>query len=451
MRAAILLLLLSPSLGLRWVFLTRDRSVGYLEASPARTSQLNEEEGTGQFGWCSGNFSRAPVAVQGTTVVTIRARHNVHRGPESPGYSGANLDAKVLVCGGADDEGVEVAACSWWHPELDIWSAGPGMVEARQGAAMVSLEEEGLVWVLGGRRGGVVLQGCEVMIYPVSGDWAWIPSNLTARESRSPALPGPQHLGMRLLPLPLAGHCALQVGTGHDRGVLVVGGGSSQDGRTLLPSPHLHLYHLAGEDEGRWSSSLSSPLTTGSRPLAPLPAPRLHHSCLVAGSGVWVAGGLTLGAWGATETAHNVLRYDYTSNTWREEAVLPSGLTGVKLVEVFGEVVILSTPRPWLESERSSLEGLHDFETVIPLPETVLLYPQLRSERTRLSPGRGSSHPRQSDDARGVWWSNWGRRPWVQVDLGRERSVERVILQTGWCQRCGRAGGAGQPVEVAAF
>merc|ERR1712130_1008631 len=108
---------------------------------------------------------------------------------------------------------------------------------------------EGQVWMLGGRSGSTILQDDEVLQFPSrAGDswslkkWVWAHKKMKYIEVWNNAVPN----GMKLLPMPLAGHCSVDM----DDLVLVIGGGTNEmkeDGTFVhnsgpIPTNHIHLY-----------------------------------------------------------------------------------------------------------------------------------------------------------------------------------------------------------------
>ena len=505
--------LVSSSLAGRWIFLggytgLENSRGGGRASSFVETLTLTDPQSFHEkYVWCSGNFSRAPMDLEGATISRVSGIAYARRRVGDPTYDSGHHTTQVeswLVCGGADDQYLVKNSCLWWNPLQDSWSLGPSMRSPRYQAASVSLPSRGLVWMLGGRRGSTILQDTEVLVYPQSRRstggltpwsakrWDWAHRKQKNIEVWNNGVPGDAdqgNPGMKLLPMPLSGHCVVEVGAGQSRGILVIGGGTTkvnEDGTFLtnsgpLPSSHLHLYHLAGPDKDKWSSSFPSPLVLGTRPLARLVTSRMNHGCLALGNSVYVAGGVTVHPDGQRFVLNSMERYDLASNTWTGEADLPFRLTGIKMISVAGAPTMVgrygtqrtaallrySEDKEWERLPRSLLVGRGDFLVVDDLPATVSLYPDMQSQETRLSQGGGgdrnwrNTFGRVTAGRRGVWKTGRGQRPWIQLDLGSEISIKKVQLlsnyimlfiqvhfETGHCTLCDGSDDTGQPVEV---
>ena len=443
----------------------------------------NPNDYASPWGFCHRNLSTAPQPLDGATMDEVSTFKYIENTLKTAGtgklpYFGSSHHSaqfqRLLVCGGADDKYVVQKSCMWWSPEKDLWEAGPTMLHPRYQAASVSLPYEGRVWVLGGRDGSTVLQDNEVLQYPVDWmrqgsyperytlkRWEWANKKMKNIAVWNNGVPGDDatNPGMKKLPMPLTGHCALLVGTGTGagssgkKGVLVIGGGTNpvrEDGTFKLNSPpiptnHIHFYHRGGSSNTRWSSTFVSPLVTGTKAVAKMSVPRMNHACLKIGNLVYVAGGVTWNSFNQSLPLNKVEVYNTITNTWKFEADLPNLITGIKLIEVKGRPTVVgrygkqltntmfrySDSKIWEPLPARILVGRSDFQVMV-LPSTVTVYPDMNSAETKLNKGGGAEPNWRNlfgsvvDGKRQIFRSNRARRPWVQLDLGEEMVVKRV-------------------------
>jgi len=492
--------------GGRWVFLGGfsgleeggDRASGHVELLELTGNNANQEKSkfADRFEWCSGNFSKAPIDLGGHTMSEVNVISYVNSKVGNADFvSGHHTTQfhRILVCGGADDKYVVRKKCLWWQPERDAWEEGPTMMSPRYSATAISWPERGMVWMMGGRDGSTILQDNEVLIYPEirssSGSelfkakrWDWAHKKQKNIEVWNQAVPGnlnanPKILGMKMLPMALTGHCAFKVGNGNGAGVLVLGGGTviEQDELSVVqnsppvPTDHVHFYHIAGDNNNKWSSTLISDEITGSRQLTKMGLPRMNHACLAINNMVYVAGGVTNDTTGQRLVVDKVERYDFANNAWIFEADLPWKLTGVKLISVGGRPTVVgrygeekterllrySEDKTWVTLPTNMLDGRSDFQVLQKLPNKISIYPDMNSKTTRLNPGSGSDGNWRNlfgkviDGKRTVWKGNTQQQqPWVQLDLVVETFVSKVIFETGNCAVCDGSDDVAQPVEV---
>jgi hypothetical protein len=465
-------LLLTLGLGQagRWVFLG-----GYsgLEGGRARSSGIVETLDlelpeaaamSDRFRWCSGNVSTLPIDIDGHTMSEVNVIEYVRNKVKN---TNVNFDAahhttqfhRILVCGGADNAYNVKNTCKWWLPERNLWEEGPLMMRPRYQAAAVSWPGEGIVWMLGGRDGSTILQDNEVLIYPevrknrfTAKRWEWAHKKMKNIEVWNSGVPGdmrftPKHAGMKVLPLPLAGHCAVDIGGR----VAVVGGGTLADhsneiiiqNSPLVPTDHVHFYNRADQ---KWSSTFESDLVTGSLRVTKLGIPRMNHACLVIGNKLYVAGGVTNDTSGQRLVLNSVERYDVSSDSWSFLARLPQRLTGIKLIEVAGRPVVVgrygtelteqllrySTDQIWEVLPTNMLAGRSDFQVLQQAPSRIWLFPNMNSKTTKMNPGSGGDWNWRNlfgavtAGVRKTWRTNQHNQPWVQLDMGAEVLVHKV-------------------------
>ena len=129
----------------------------------------------------------------------------------------------------------------------------------------VSVSRPGLVWMLGGRDGSEILMDNEILLYPASFEgstfeqksWQWAHKKMKNKEVWNSGVPE----AMKKLPIPLTGHCAVDINT---RYVLVFGGGTTMvddKGNFIMnsepePTNHLHLYDF---EKNVWHSTYGKP------------------------------------------------------------------------------------------------------------------------------------------------------------------------------------------------
>lgn len=502
-----------------WIFLGgysgleegQERASGYTELLTLKGNTAAQERAkyTDRFEWCAGNFSRAPIDLGGHIMAEVNVIDFVKSKVGDVNYESGHHTTqlhRMLVCGGAEDRYRVQDSCLWWRPERDSWEVGPQMLHPRYQAAAISWPSEGMVWMLGGRDGSTILQDNEVLIYPQvrknSGNvvfsnkrWDWAHKKMKNIEVWNEAVPGdltasPVRPGMKMLPMPLAGHCAVEVGSGDGRGVLVLGGGTAVldddavvQNSPVVPTSHVHFYHKAGGNKDKWSSSLDTPLATGTRSLGRMGVARMNHACLAIGNKVYVAGGVTKDTFGQRLVVKKVEQYDFSSNTWRYEADLPLRLTGVKLISVGGQPTVVgrygteaqerllrySEDKTWVSVPTNLMKGRSDFQVFRQLPTALHLIPDMNSKTTKMNPGSGGDTNWRNMFAmvkggkRLAWKTNAQQQPWVQFDLGAETFANKVagfccacmglpfvqvFFETGSCTVCDGTDDVAQPVEV---
>ena len=169
--------------------------------------------------------------------------------------------------------------------------------------------------------------------------WEWAHKKLKNIEVWDNGVPAdfknnPTKPGMKKLPIPLTGLCAVDIGS---RQVLVIGGGTAEvkaDGTfstnsAPIPTDHIHMYH-----NQKWSSTYVSELVQGTKALSKMKIARMNHACLKVGNEVYVAGGVTRNSLGQSLVLNKVEIYNIVSNSWRFAADLPKLATGFKLIKV---------------------------------------------------------------------------------------------------------------------
>jgi len=501
----VVLLLAPPCLSQRWVLLGGYTGFeGELDAGATAQMELLRLRTASSYAdeleWCQKNLSVTSKPLDGATISEVSSFKYIEatlaNANNKDYFTSSHHSAqfhRLLVCGGADDKYKVEDACDWWMPETDSWELGPKMSRPRYQAASVSFPQQGQVWMLGGRDGSTILQDNEVLQYPADWNkpsktfvlkrWEWAHKkmkNIEVWHKGVVGFPDPtrgesgdsSNPGMKQMPMPLAGHCAVNV---NGNGVFVIGGGTNErnsDGTFQTnsapePTQHIHLFHRQGPNANKWSSSLTnSDLVKGTVVLVNMNVPRMNHACLKIGNDIFVAGGVTTDNFDQRLVTKKVERYNIASNSWRFEADLPSLITGFKLVQVDGRPAIVGrygaeqTNRLWRYSEDKVwvplsiklLLGRSDFQIADPLPASVKIFPVMSSKETRFNSGSGKTpgwRNKLGAVQRGVreaFETNAASRPWMQLDMGEEVTVKKVWFESGACTACD--GSSGDPITV---
>ena len=200
-----------------------------------------------------------------------------------------------------------------------------------------------MLCVTGGRDGSEVLDDAEVLYYPgqyilhqqqVSiSDWMWANQNMLYSHLWDNVVPQQ----MKRLPIPLAGHCVVDISPSR---ILILGGstvGLDWRGRRIsssapFPTNHVHIYDF---DDQSW---LSTSLLGQEANLTKNQIPRVNHACAtyVEGSQVKViiAGGVVLQGSGQFRATRTTEILDLETFTWTRGKDLPRAVTGGKFIDV---------------------------------------------------------------------------------------------------------------------
>ena len=334
-----------------------------------------------------------------------------------------------------------------------MWEDGPGMLTSRYQAASVS--RDGMLWMLGGRDGSNILQDNEVLFYPGSFEedsyehksWQWANKNMKNKEVWSSGVPE----AMKLLPMPLTGHCAVDINT---RYVLVIGGGTTQvddNGNFIMnsepePSNHIHLYDF---EKKMWSSTYEN-AETRSKSLTPMSLPRMNHACIKfkenGRTKIMIAGGVTKLSENAYELTNTAEIYDFNDSSWKFAADIPKSITGSRFIKVYGRPTLVgrygserqcalsryTLKDIWTQLPINLLHGRSDFQLLEDMPKTVTIFPNMNSKFTKTNPGYCGTHKWRNvfgsieSGKKAIFRTNMQIHPWIQLDLGTELMVVLV-------------------------
>jgi len=464
---------------------------GQDQEATAAVELLTLEDGkfSDKSAWCQRNLSVAPLPLDGATINVIDIFNYYDRldgtgnviadiNPNTD-FSGAHYTVqlnRVLVCGGADDKYAIQSLCRWWIPGTDSWLEGPKMLYPRYQATAVVRPVEGQLWMLGGRAGSRILQDNEVLQYPatfsaakrnyVEKRWEWANSKMKNSDVWISGVPD----NMKSLPMPLAGHCTVELKVkelveGVEKTItyiVTLGGGTTEvkeDGVTFIentgpiPSDHVHVYSTA--KGGQWSSTFTSDLVTGKRPLKKSKIPRMNHGCVTYVQGgkhkIMVAGGVTFTSSNQAIAVNKVEVMDFETGNWILEANFPNVVTGTKLIKIQDRPVVVgrygneltnrmirySENKIWEPLPVSLMVGRSDFQLLQDMPATFIVNPNMNSKLTKMVGGSGASDKWRNKfleilkGVRTVIKTNKATGAWIQLDLGEEMKVQQVYFESG--------------------
>ena len=195
----------------------------------------------------------------------------------------------------------------------------------------------------GGRDGSAVLDEAEVLYYPgkyilhqqqvsISG-WMWSHENMLYSHLWENVVPQQ----MKRLPIPLTGHCVVDISP---RLILILGGstvaldwyGRRIPGSAPVPTNHVHIYDF---DDQTW---LSTSFLGQESNLTRNQIPRVNHACARYLEGgqtkVIIAGGVVLQGSGQFRASRTTEILDLDTFTWTRGKDLPRAVTGGKFIEV---------------------------------------------------------------------------------------------------------------------
>eukprot|EP00092_Neocalanus_flemingeri_P033170 GFUD01036072.1.p1 GENE.GFUD01036072.1~~GFUD01036072.1.p1 ORF type:complete len:565 (-),score=103.40 GFUD01036072.1:48-1742(-) len=438
--------------------------------------------------WCQRNMSMAPLPLDGATISVVNTFYYYNRLDgngnviaelkENKQFSGAHNTAqlhRVIVCGGADHNYVIQSKCRWWIPGTDTWLDGPKMLHPRYQATVAAKPASGQLWMMGGRDGSKILQENEVLQYPASFTetkknfvlkrWEWANSKMKNSDVWDTAVPE----SMKLLPIPLTGHCTVEVkvdefdANGKQKSILyfvLIGGGTTEikeDGTFVentgpIPTNHVHVFNTG---QNKWSSTFASDLVTDKRVLTKSKIARMNHACVSYTEGgkpkIMVAGGVTFGSSNQALVVDTVEVLDFESGQWKSETNFPNRLTGTKLITVNNRPVVVgrygneltnrmirySENKVWQPLPTNLLMGRSDFQLLPDIPFLFTVNPNMNSKLTTMVPGSEAERGWRNKfgeikkGIKTVVKTNIATEAWIQLDLGAEMMVQAVYFESG--------------------
>ena len=361
----------------------------------------------------------------------------------------------------------------WWLPGTDSWLDGPRMLHPRYQASAVVRPNTGQLWMLGGRAGSRILQENEVLQYPgiftgakrnyVEARWEWANPKMKNSDVWTTGVVD----NMKLLPIPLAGHCTVEIQAKelvNDVEKLVtyfviLGGGTTEvkeDGITFventgpIPTNHVHVYSTASG--GKWSSTFPTELAPGTKVLKRSKIPRMNHGCVAFMEGgrqkIMIAGGVTFTTSNQATAVNKMEVMDWETGNWILEANFPNVVTGSKLMNVGDRPVVVgrygseltntmirySEKKVWETLPVKLLEGKSDFQLLPDLPPTFIVNPNMNSKLTTMVGGGGATPGWRNkfleikEGVRTIVKTNTAAGAWIQLDLGADMMVQQARL-----------------------
>ena len=265
---------------------------------------------------------------------------------------------------------------------------------------------------------------------------------------------------MKFLPIPLTGHCAVQINiAGDGTNIVVIGGGTTEvkeDGNGVtfvqntgpIPTDHVHVYSFS---TNKWSSTFAeSSLVTGTKVLKKSNIARMNHGCVSFTEGgkekVMVAGGVTFSSSNQAMVVNKVEVLDFESGEWKFETNFPNVITGSKLINVNGRPAVVgrygneltnrmirySENKVWEPLPVNLMMGRSDFQLLPAIPYTFKVNPNMNSKLTTMVKGSGADRGWRNmfgeikDGEKTVFKTNSAMEPWIQLDLGAEMKVQAV-------------------------
>jgi len=430
--------------------------------------------------WCQRNMSVAPLPLDGATIniVDTFSYYKQIVQQQNTKFSGAHHSAqlnRVIVCGGADDKYVIQNMCRWWIPGTDTWLEGPKMLYPRYQATAIARPLSGQLWMMGGKDGSKILQENEVLQYPAIFEeakknfklkrWEWANSKMKNSEVWETGV----ITSMKFLPIPLAGHCAVEVTVKEDvdgveknvNHIVLIGGGTTEikeDGLTFVensgpvPTDHVHVYTTS---KNSWSSTFSSDLVTGKRVLKKSRIARMNHGCVSYTEGdkvkIMVAGGVSFTSAKQPIVLNQVEVLDFETGEWKLEANLPKQMTGSKLItvnnrpvvvgrygnEVTNRMLMYSEGKTWEPLPANLLVGRSDFQLLADIPTMFIVNPKMNSKQTSMISGSGADRQWRNmfgeikKGVKTIFKTNIAPKAWLQLDLGADMMVQQVYYESG--------------------
>ncbi|XP_023333241.1 uncharacterized protein LOC111705045 [Eurytemora carolleeae] len=436
------------------------------DAVPTNQVELLELQNEGQSDnpgqWCSLNLTSMNMALDGATINFIPTFNFVdyHQANNPGSVAFPYLDLlweKALLCGGSNPVSQIQENCRSQTGTIKV------VFKSQWGRFLLHFtyySPSGYLWILGGRAGSEILQDTEILRIPhartpgldYSKGWDWI-NNRAKDIAKWDAIPAAQ----QYLPMPLAGHCVLDVKLGTDRFAMVLGGVTSEknsDGEYKpksgpVISSHVHLYDF---QLNQWFSSLyeSNPTYVSSRPanreLKPLRIPRQNHACVSYIEGgavkVMVAGGLTINGQRQSLPLDSVesLTLDIAGESWFQEAKLPNIIIGGKMTVVNNRPALLgrfgfentnimlryTLQQTWEIIPTKLKVGRSDFK-ILELPVRAAVYPV----NGRVSSGPDATYNLNKVKRGSEFTTGKQIHPWVELDLGAEINIAGVKFESG--------------------
>ena len=396
----------------------------------------------------------------------------------SPNYS--LMFERALVCGGADpqyhikrqcrfEEVEEVKTIfknpfiSWWELDKNAWLDGPTMFSPRYRAATINKKDK--LWILGGRDGSQILRDNEVLFYPGSFEgqnvnikrWEWANKKMKNILIWKNVVPD----AMKNLPIPLTGHCAVNI---DDRFSLVIGGAttkSNSDGSFVAFSGpeltnHVHLYDFLRHE---WVSTYTNSKLDG-KELKRMKIPRMNHACVMfedkGNKKVMVAGGVSMDLNEEHAMENTAEIFDIDNLDWVFATDLPKIITGSKLIVTAERPTLVgrygnerqhvmlrySQLEEWESLPIRLLDGRSDFQILEKIPRVVSVFPYMSSSLTKSNPGSCATNNWRNvlglieNGKRAIIRTNSQIQPWIQLDLGQELLVVTVSINIEWRAQC---------------
>ena len=257
--------------------------------------------------------------------------------------------------------------------------------------------------------------------------------------------------GMKRLPIPLTGHCAVNI---NDRYVLVIGGATLQtnpDGSFVAfsrqeISNHVHLYDFSKD---AWLSTFTNSNREG-KALNKLRIPRMNHACVTyeekGVTKIIVVGGVSKDSLEDSELEKTAEILNFVNLKWTFATDLPRSITGCKIILTNGRPTVVgrygderqqkmlrySLEEKWEDIPIKLLHGRSDFQILGNVPRLITIYPKMSSHSTKMNPGVCAPGNWRNllglieQGKRAIFRTNYQQQPWIQLDLGQELLVVRV-------------------------